>query len=172
LFLFLLSTTVLVQAISVLVHMALLSGLPQSARVVAEITPLGGAEEWAAEASQMAVAQPAADRVMMEAAAAAADQAAIPARLVWQPFLQQAESLPDAERVQEEPAAAAEGRSPEDVYAENLPAADRIQVEPAVEQEHSPDVVYADEAPQPERVMAKKIGKGQLFFKTTITRRL
>jgi hypothetical protein len=142
--------------------MALLSGLPQSARVVAEITPLGGAEEWAAEASQLAVAQPAADRVMMEAAAAAADQAAIPARLVWQPFLQQAESLPDAERVQEEPAAAAEGRSPEDVYAENLPAAERIQVEPAAE--HSPDVVYADEAPQPERVMAKKIGKEQLFL--------
>jgi hypothetical protein len=140
--------------------MALLSGLPQSARVVAEITPLGGAEEWAAEA----VAQPAADRVMMEAAAAAAEQAAIPARLVWQPFLQQAESLPDAERVQEEPAAAAEGRSPEDVYAENLPAAERIQVEPAVEQQHSPDVVYADEAPQPERVMAKKIGKEQLFL--------
>ncbi len=152
--------------------MAMLSGLPQSARVVAEITPLGGAEEWAAEAaSQMAVAQPAADRVMMEAAAAAADQAAIPARLVWQPFIQQAESMPDAERVQEEPAAAAEGRSPEDVYAENLPAAERIQVEPAVE--HSPDVVYADEAPQPERVMAKKIGKEQLFFTTTInTRRL
>jgi hypothetical protein len=145
--------------------MALLLGLPQSARVVAEITPLGGAEEWASEAaSQMAVAQPAADRVMMEAAAAAAEQASIPARLVWQPFIQQAESLPDAERVQEEPAAAAEGRSPEDVYAESLPAAERIQVEPAVEQEHSPDVVYADEAPQPERVMAKKIGKEQLFL--------